>query len=89
MQTTLKVKSIDFFVHELIEFICVSIYFSEISDDDTSTFAFITKEIYLIDDLKIKMFIDNDFLNSKDFIVDIEKKTAVIKNCKVNITLKI
>lgn len=89
MQIALRVKNIDSLIYEFIEFVCVSIYFLEVFNDDTSTLALITKKNYLIDESKVKMLNDNDLLKSKDFVIDIEKKTTTIESCKVEISLKI
>ena len=35
------------------------------------------------------MLIENDLLSSKDFIIDIEKKSITIDSCEINISLKI
>lgn len=35
------------------------------------------------------MLIENDLLNSKIFIIDVEKKTVLIENCKIDISLQI
>lgn len=89
MKCALKVKNIDSSIHKSIEFICVSIYFSDVLKNDIATLVFIIKEIHSIDDLKVKMLIDNHFLDSEKFFIDIENKTTIIENCKIDISLKI
>lgn len=58
MQKILKIKKIESFTYESIEYVYISIYFLDIVKTSTSTFAFITKEIYLINDLKVKILIE-------------------------------
>ena len=89
MQTSLKVKDIKSFTHEFVEYVCISVYFSGLTKNDFSALTFIARKIHLINDLKIKMLIENDLLNSKNFIIDIEKKSTTIENCEINISLKI
>ena len=89
MQTISKIKNIESFTHESIEYVCISIYFSDITKNDFSAFVFITKEIHLIKDLKIKMLIKTDFLRSEKFIIDIDKKIVNIESSNMNIALKI
>ena len=91
MTTALRVKEIDSFTHKFTEFICISIYFSKVMKNfnDTAALAFIIREIYLIDDLKVKMLIKNDFLSFENFIIDVEDKSITIESCKIEISLKI
>ena len=89
MQIALKVKDIESTTHESIEFIHISIYFPDIAKNESAVFACITKEIHLINDLKAKMLVDNDFLGLEGFIIDIEDKSATIESCEINIALKI
>ena len=88
MQTSLRVKGIESFTHEFIEYVCISVYFSGITKNEFSALAFITKEIHLIDDLKVKMLIENDLLRSEEFIINIEKKIFIIDSCDMNIALE-
>ena len=89
MQTSLRVKDIKSFTHEFVEYVCISVYFSDLTKNDFSALTFIARKIHLINDLKVKMLIENDLLNSKDFIIDIEKKSTTIESCEINISLKI
>ena len=89
MITSLKVKDIDPTTHESLEFVSISIYFSELAKNDTPAFVFIIREIHLVNDLKVKMLIDNDLLNSEKFIIDVEKKSTTIDSCEINIMLEI
>ena len=89
MQTTLKIKSIELITHEFMKYVYISVYFSKTTKDGTATLIFIIKEIYLINDLKTKIFIENDFFDVENFLIDIERKIATIENCQLNISLKI
>ena len=74
MQTTLKIKSIKSITHESMKYVCILVHFSKTTKDDKTTLVFIIEEIHFVNDLKIKMFIENEFLNSKDFVTNIEVK---------------
>ena len=89
MQAALKVKGIESTTHESVEFVHISIYFPGVTKDESAILACITREIHLIDDLKTKMLIDNDFFDPEEFIIDIEGKSAAIESCEIKITLKI
>lgn len=89
MLTSLKVNNIDSTIHEFLKFIIILIYFSKLTKNETFALVFIIRKIHLIDDLKVKMLIKNDFLNSENFIIDIENKTITIESCNIEISLKI
>ena len=45
---------------------------------------------YIINDLKIKMFVNNNILNSKKMFVDLKNQKIIIENCKhITTSLKI
>ena len=43
--------------------------------------AHIRREIHLVQELKINMLIDTDIMISKQFVLDLSKKTASINSC--------
>jgi hypothetical protein len=49
----------------------------------------ITREIHLIDNLKINMFIENDFMKSKKIDINMTKKIVYIDNCDVIVILNV
>ena len=57
-------------------------------NDQNVTFMF-RREIHLIDNLKINMFLKNDIIDFKNFIIDITKKRAIIDNIDIIVVLKI
>ena len=51
--------------------------------------SFIQRKIYLIDNLKINIFIENNITNIEKFIIDITKKRVIINNIDTFITLNV
>ena len=47
------------------------------------------REIHLVDNLKINMFLNNDIIEFENFVIDIIKKHAMINNIDIIISLKI
>ena len=88
MTFSLRVKDIDATIHEINEYVQISLYFFE-QKNDKSALTCITKEIYLMNDLKAKLLIENDFFESKSFIIDINSKKASIISCEIIIDLSI
>ena len=89
MQTTLKIKDIDLITYDLIEFICIFVYFSDTTKNEMTILTFIIKKIHFVDDLKVKMLIENDFLDFEESVINIKEKIMTIDNCKINISLKL
>ena len=44
---------------------------SETNVEDNNILVFFNKELYLIDDLKVKMLIDNNILKSEEIFINI------------------
>ena len=49
----------------------------------------IRKKIYLIDYLKINIFIENDIINLKKIVIDLTNKKTFICNYKIKISIKV
>ena len=74
--------------HEISEYVRIFIYFSE-TKDEKRILTQITKEIYLMNDFKTNLLIENDFFELKDFTINISNRKATIVNCDVIINLSI
>lgn len=88
MQTTLRIKNINSITHESIEFISIFVYFSDINKDERTILTLIMKQIYVVNDLKVKMLIEKDFFDFEEFMINM-KKIITIDNCRINISLKV
>lgn len=89
MDTALRVKGIGPTTHESMEFIVIPVYFPGTTKNGVKALASITREIHLVDDLKAKMLIGNDFLGPEGFVINIEEKIATINSCNMEIPLQI
>ena len=67
-------------------YIC-NIYLSK-SKNDKNVISFIQREIYLMNDFKINMLIDNDIIDFEQFIIDMKIKQIVIENIDVSIFIE-
>ncbi len=66
----------------------VFIFFSKIKNRKQA-FAKITREIYLIDNLKTNILIKNNFIDFEKIVINIISKFVYIKSCVVIVNLKI
>ena len=48
---------------------------------------YIRRELHIVNDLRVKMFIENNILKSKDFIINVINKKTRINNCKIEIKI--
>ena len=73
-----KINSISLFISKKITL--NFIIFDE-ADDDTIKINFI-RYVYIVDNLKIKLFINNNILNSKNMIFHVNKSKLTIESCE-------
>ena len=63
-------------------------YFVDVKNDN-SVKVLIRREIHLVNNLKINMFIDNDVIVSEDVVLDLIKKQTFIDSCDVTIVFDV
>lgn len=83
MITLFQIREMDFIIYETDEFVMILIYFLEKNKNEQSTLACIIQKIYLIDNFKVNMLIDNDIIKFENFVIDISKRTAIIESCEI------
>ena len=88
MITSFTVRDLDISQHQNSNYAIVSMYFVDVKDDN-SIKTFIRREIHLINNLKINMFIDNDVIVSESVVLDLIKKQTLIDNCDVTIVFDV
>jgi hypothetical protein len=86
----LNVRELEIDKHETFEYIITIIYFTEIFMTDKKLVReMIRREIYLVNNLKINMLIENDILNLEDiFLDDVNNKTTMF-SCNMIISIEI
>ena len=70
------------------EYVIIDMYFLS-QQNNKFVMIKIIREIYLIDDLKINILIDNDCIDSKKISVNNAQDTAHINSCNVIINIDI
>lgn len=90
MTSFILVRTIENVIHQFIEYLLVIFYIENIlsSSNKKKAIAKITREIHLVDSLKINMLIKIDILISKLIIMNINERTLFIESCR-NLTVKI
>ncbi len=86
MTSSLTIRDIDSNVHEIEKYVNFSIYLS--SKDDSIRLIEIHRKMHLVKELKTNMLIKNDILESKEIIIDVQIKKAIIRNCE-NIIIEV
>ena len=64
-------------------------YYFEINKNDKSIKIIIIKKIHLINNLKVNMLLNIDFIDSKKIDINIFNKIVHIDNCEIIVFLKI
>ena len=87
---------ISFFVRELninrhftFEYVIVFIYFVDKNTIDKKIKICFRREIHIVDDLKTNMLIENDIIDLKIFIINLNNKIVRINNCNVIVLIEI
>jgi hypothetical protein len=86
MINSLTIKNIEANIHEIKKYVNVSIYLS--SKNDSTRLIEIHREMHLVKELKVNMLIDNDILESKNIVIDVQHKMTTIRSCE-NLTIEI
>ena len=84
----IRVRDIDTRMHDDSKFVLLNFYIHEKTIDDSNIIHF-KRKIHIVDELKIKMFIEMNIFDSKNIIIDIENKILIIDNCEITFFLSI
>ncbi len=76
----LNVRDLDINKHQTSEYFIVTIYFTE-KLEEKSVRKLIQREVYLMNNLKINMLINNDILRAEDIFIDEANNKAIIVSC--------
>lgn len=85
MSTSLKVRGIDSSKHKSAEFAILSLYLPGRNNAGELVYTLFKCEIYLVDGLQANLLIGNDILSPEHLIINIGKKTALLRSCGVTI----
>jgi hypothetical protein len=78
--TSLNVRKLEINKHEIFEYIIIIIYFIKIIDEKFVR-ELIRRKIYLINDFKINMLIENDILDFEEIFVNDVNDKIIIFSC--------
>ena len=88
MTTSISIRDLDTAQHWFSDYVIIFIYFSN-KKNEIVVKIMITREIHLIDNLKINMLIENDLMKSKKIDINVTKETAHIDSCDVIVALNV
>ena len=88
MITFISIRDLNVDKHMTIEYVILSMYFSDQKNDVTIR-AKITKKMHLVDNLKTNMLLNNDVIDSEKIDVNISNKSIYIDSCEITISLEI
>ena len=88
MTTSISIRDFDTTQHWFSDYVIIFIYFSN-KKNEIIVKVMITREIHLIDNLKINMLIENDFMKSKKIDINVTKEIVYIDNCDVIVALNV
>ena len=87
MTFSLRVRKVKLIKHEINKYVIILIYLLSINFVKVKIIAFIIKELHLINELKVKMLINNNILNLKEIFINIAQKKTIINSYKITINV--
>ena len=87
MIISITVRELNTDKHFIDKYVIVFMYFFEKDKNDTTVKAKIIRKIYLINDLKTNMLLENDVLNSKKFDIFTFTSSTYIESCEIIISI--
>ena len=85
--SSFKVREVKSSQHKISKYIITFNYFLKVDEKENKVLACIRREIYIVDDLRVKMLIENNFIKFEKIIIDVIKKKVYINNYKTFITI--
>ena len=86
---TIKVRNINDVLLNSTKHMSLNFSILDKAINESTIIACFTRHVYIINDLKVKLLIINDIIESKQIILDIKKKKLIIKNCQNMIVILI
>ena len=80
---SLRVKNLNVIMHKTNQYVLISMYVSDVKENDIKILYRIIREIHLIDDLKTHMLIENDIVELKQIVLNVNKSKTFINNCDI------
>ena len=92
MSFLIRVHELRSKIHSCSDFILLDLYLDDKVDSQVKT-AHIYHEVYVVDNLNVKLLLDLNILKSEEIIIDLKKKCLIIHSCQdlkisIRITLK-
>ena len=78
----MKIRDLENTLLITTKYLSISFRILEQIVDESSTIVSFTRHVYIVEKLKIKIFIENNIFNSKLIILDIDKSKLTIENYK-------
>lgn len=88
MATFLKQRHIYLSKHKTDEYINLFLYMIGKKTDDSKTYAYIQRKLYLVDGFKANILSENNIIGPKGISINSFHKSAYISSCKIKISIQ-
>lgn len=89
MSTLFRVEEMEVSKHWSEVFAALFLYFSSKNDVDQLFYAFLTCEIHLVKSLRSNLWIANDIISLKDFVINVKRRSVFIESCEIAVPINI
>ncbi len=85
MSIPLKVKRIKVFKYKSRNFAALSLYFPGRNKVRQLVYTSLTYKIHMIENLRVNLWIGNDIMSPKCFVINVKERSMLIKSCGITI----
>ena len=79
---SLKIRNIDDVVVAITIYISLIFRIFDVTADDKNAIAIFIRKIYIVKELKTKIFLSNNIFDSEQISINVEKQVLIIDSCK-------
>ena len=84
---SIRIREIDFRQHDNSQYVKLNFYIHDKTTIDKSVTIHFRREVHIVDELKIKIFIDMNIIESETIDVLINSNTLHVENCEITVLI--
>ena len=80
---SMKIHKINVREHDSFEWFKLNFYIAYEFVDDIKIIAYFKRKVHIVDDLRVKLFINNDIFKLKLILIHLKQCKLIINNCEI------
>ena len=82
---SVKIREINVHEHDSFEWLKLNFYIDDKLVDDTKIIVHFKKKVHIVDDLRVKLFINNDIFEFELISIHLKWREFIINNCEITV----